>query len=83
MLIAVLYLRCRLRSRLVLTPFVSFDNDGEAFGRALVRFSYLIVFCHKMQDPVKSLSEEFVVHALGAAAQIELHFDAVAIFQPC
>ncbi len=61
---------------------IPLDNDGEPLGGLLVRFRYLIVFCHKMQDSVKPLFKEGFPHAFGAAAQEELHFDAVPLFEP-
>ncbi len=36
-----------------------------------------------MQDPVKALPKEGVIHALGAAPQIQLYLDTVAFFEPC
>lgn len=43
---------------------------------------YLIVFGHKMQDPVKALSQECFLHTLGTASQVELYLDTVAFLEP-
>ncbi len=61
---------------------IPLDNDGEPLGGALMRLSYLIVFCHKMQDPVKAFPEEGFLHTLGSSTQIKLHLDAVTFLQP-
>jgi len=62
--------------------FIPFDNDSQPFGRLLVRFSYLIVFCHKMQDSVKSFLKEVFPHTLGAAAEEKLYLNAVSFLEP-